>query len=105
MPVPLGSIAPTEGLTEADLELLRRRGTPHPAFAFEEILSGRVRPEPYPPSVAISCVEDEAAARTERAEFLQRHPGWSYYSLPICHWPMFSSPRELAAILHSVGST
>jgi pimeloyl-ACP methyl ester carboxylesterase len=102
MPQPLGGIAPAEGLTEEDLDLLRRRGTPHPALAYEERLAGPVAQARPPPSVGISCVEDEAAAKAEGPQFLREHPGWRYYSLPICHWPMLSAPRELASILTSI---
>jgi pimeloyl-ACP methyl ester carboxylesterase len=103
MPEPLGGIAPTEGLTEEDLRLLRRRGTPHPALAYEERLAGPVATGPSPPSVAISCVENEAAGKVEEAQFLRERPGWTYHSLPICHWPMLSAPRELVSILTSIG--
>ena len=99
MPQPLGDQAPVEGLSESDLELLRVRGTPHPARTFEEPLQGPVEHAPYPKSHAISCVEDENAASLEKKDFLSHHPDWTYHSLPICHWPMLSSPKDLASIL------
>ena len=104
MPEPLGSQAPVDGLTQEDLDLLRRRGTPHPALTFEEKLSGKVSDLPAPRSHAISCVEDEAAAAAEKAQFLSQFPGWTYSWLPICHWPMLSSPRELAEALDGIAA-
>jgi hypothetical protein len=104
MPEPLNSQAPTEGMSEEDLELLGRKGTPQPAKTFEEPLSGPIEREPFPKCYAISCVEDENAAAVEKKQFLVSRPDWEYYSLPkICHWPMFSSPRELASILIKIG--
>jgi pimeloyl-ACP methyl ester carboxylesterase len=105
MPEPLGAQAPVEGLTQMDLSLLRIRGTPHPALTFEERLSGPVEPGPYPRSHAISCVESDAAAATEKAEFLSQHPDWTYSYLPICHWPMLSSPRDLFIILDEIAQS
>lgn len=102
IPEPLGAQAHVDGLTVADLDLIRTLGTPHPALTFEERLSGPIEPGPYPPNYAISCVEDEAAAAAEKTEFLGRHPDWRYYSLPLCHWPMLSSPRELASLLDEI---
>jgi pimeloyl-ACP methyl ester carboxylesterase len=99
MPESLGSQAPVDGLSIADLELLRRRGTSHPARTFEEPLSGPIQAGPYPRNHAISCVEDDNAAAIEKKQFLNSRPDWTYHSLPICHWPMLSSPKELASIL------
>ncbi len=104
MPEPLSSQAPTEGMSNEDLQLLRRKGTPQPARTFEEPLSGPVGSEPYPKCYAISCVEDENAAAVERKQFQEKRPDWEYYSIPkISHWPMFSSPKELASILIKIG--
>jgi pimeloyl-ACP methyl ester carboxylesterase len=102
MPEPLGSQAPVDGLTPSDLELLRRRGTPHPALSFEERLSGPVRSGPLPKMYGISCVEDEAAATVEKKQFLSAHPDWEYHPLFTGHWPMLSTPRELSAVLNQI---
>ncbi len=99
MPQPLGGQAPVEGLSTADLEVLRIRGTPHPAKTFEEALHGYIADPPYPKCHAISCVEDENSASVEKSEFLSQYPDWTYHSLPICHWPMLSSPKQLSSIL------
>jgi hypothetical protein len=31
-------------------------------------------------------------------------PEWRLLELPTGHWPMFSAPDELAALLHDLGS-
>jgi pimeloyl-ACP methyl ester carboxylesterase len=105
MPQPLGDQAPVEGLSADDLELLRIRGTPHPAKTFEEVLRGNIADAPSPKCHAISCVEDEKAASVEKGEFLSQHPDWTYHSLPICHWPMLSSPKQLASILLEISKS
>jgi pimeloyl-ACP methyl ester carboxylesterase len=105
MPEPLGAQAPVDGLSLDDLDLLRKRGTPHPALCFEERLAGSIGAGPIPKSHAISCVEDEAAANVERAEFLAGHPDWSYHALYTGHWPMLSTPQELVAVLNQIART
>jgi pimeloyl-ACP methyl ester carboxylesterase len=101
MPEPLGSQAPVDGLSAADLALLRERGTPQPAFTFEERLSGPVGNGPLPRSHAISCVGNDSPEE-ERKAFLTARPDWTYDSLPTGHWPMLSTPRELAAQLDRI---
>jgi hypothetical protein len=32
-------------------------------------------------------------------------PQWTFIDLPTGHWPMFSKPKELAALLHAQAST
>jgi pimeloyl-ACP methyl ester carboxylesterase len=105
MPEPLSAQAPTEGLTPADLALLRERGTPQPALTFEEKLTGPIQHPPFPPCHAISCVENANAAAVERRAFLEKRPDWTYHSLPICHWPMLSSPSELASVLNLISKS
>jgi pimeloyl-ACP methyl ester carboxylesterase len=102
MPEPLGVQAPVEGLAPSDLELLRHRGTPHPFLAFEERLAGPVSSGAPPRFAGISCVEDAPAAVAEKVEFLRGHPDWSYDALYTGHWPMLSTPRELARILDRI---
>jgi len=101
MPDPLGAQAPVDGLSPADLSLLRERGTPHPAFTFEESLSGPIGDGPLPRHHAISCVGSDSPD-AERTAFLAAHPDWTYDSLPTGHWPMLSTPRELAAQLDRI---
>jgi pimeloyl-ACP methyl ester carboxylesterase len=96
MPDPLSAQAPVDGLSPADLVLLRERGTPQPAFTFEEKLSGLTANGTLPRCHGISCVGSDSPD-AERTAFLAAHPDWTYDSLPTGHWPMLSSPRELAA--------
>jgi pimeloyl-ACP methyl ester carboxylesterase len=101
MPDPLSAQAPVDGLTLADLELLRRRGTPQPASTFEDCLSGVTAAAPLPRYHGISCVGSDSPD-AEKAAFLAEHPDWTYDSLPTGHWPMLSSPRELAALIDRI---
>ena len=101
MPDPLGSQAPVDGLSETDLGLLRQRGTPHPAFSFEERLTGATAAGPLPRCHGISCVGNDSP-EAERAEFLASHPDWTYDSLPTGHWPMLSTPHALAELLDRI---
>jgi pimeloyl-ACP methyl ester carboxylesterase len=101
MPDPLSAQAPVDGLSPADLEMLRERGTPQPAFTLEEKLSGLAAEGPLPRFHAISCVGSDSPD-AERNTFLASHPDWTYDSLPTGHWPMLSSPRELAAQLDRI---
>ncbi|HTW55719.1 MAG TPA: alpha/beta hydrolase [Thermoplasmata archaeon] len=101
MPDPLGSQAPVDGLSAADLALLRDRGTPHPAFSFEEPLSGATAAGRLPRCHAVSCVGSDSP-EAERTAFLAARPDWTYDSLPTGHWPMLSTPHELAAVLDRI---
>jgi hypothetical protein len=66
---------------------------------------GPIEGGPYPKSHGISCVENEEAAASEKREFLRGRPEWEYHSLPICHWPMLSSPQELASMLEHISNS
>ncbi|MCF2527741.1 alpha/beta fold hydrolase [Yinghuangia soli] len=96
------------GLSEADLALLRERGTPEPLGVSTGALrlTGEARFDV--PSHLVACtipaealagmieaghpfVAEFAAARTRTV-----HP------LPTGHWPMFSAPAELAALLDEI---
>jgi pimeloyl-ACP methyl ester carboxylesterase len=101
MPDPLSAQAPVDGLSAADLVLLRGRGSPQPAFTFEEKLSGPTVNAPLPRCHGISCVGSDSPD-AERNAFLAAHPDWTYDSLPTGHWPMLSSPHELAAQLDRI---
>ncbi|EQD81168.1 esterase, partial [mine drainage metagenome] len=102
VPEPLGSQAPGEGLSPSDIDLIRSRGTPHPALVFEERLTGPVKRGPYPTSYAISCVEDDPAGVSARPAFLSTHPGWRYDHLVTDHWPRLSLPDDLAPRLDRI---
>jgi pimeloyl-ACP methyl ester carboxylesterase len=89
------------GLSEEQLGVIRERGTPQP---FRTVTQPLRRPATVPatPRTAITCtftpdqVRDLAASGNPvfglMAEMDIRH-------LPTGHWPMFSRPRELAALI------
>ncbi|MER7546805.1 alpha/beta fold hydrolase [Spirillospora sp. NPDC127506] len=91
------------GLTDAHLAALRERGTPQPAGTATQPAA---RPDPLPetPRTLIATTIPIAAVREMGAAghpvfAAMTGPGWTYRELPTGHWPMFSKPRELAALL------
>lgn len=96
------------GLSAQRLAVMRERGTPQPLGTATQALT---RPDPLPatPRTLISCTFPLGAVR-EAAESgvpafsLMTGPGWTYRELPTGHWPMFSRPRELAALLDEVSA-
>ncbi|RAY14144.1 alpha/beta hydrolase [Actinomadura craniellae] len=91
------------GLTPEHLAELRERGTPHPAAAAAQPLHRPAR-LPDHPRTLIACTFPVAAvehlvAGGNPVFALMAGPEWTYRELPTGHWPMFSRPRELAALL------
>lgn len=97
------------GLTGERLAVMRERGTPQPLGTATQALT---RPDPLPatPRTLIACTFP-AAAVTQLAESgnpvfsLMTGPGWTYRELPTGHWPMFSRPRDLAAMLGDIAAS
>jgi pimeloyl-ACP methyl ester carboxylesterase len=93
----------TDGIDDATFECIRVRATPEP----EGTVSGtarRAEPDRSLPKTVIACSFTEAAARAAiEAGVLgfaeMGGPEWSFVELPTGHWPMFSVPGELAAVL------
>ncbi|MBO2454140.1 alpha/beta hydrolase [Actinomadura barringtoniae] len=91
------------GLTAEHLEEFARRGTPQPYASWDEAMT---RPEPLPSTpktlvlntFPLAAVEQMASAGIP-AFALMSGPEWTYRELPTGHWPMFSTPHELAEIL------
>lgn len=91
------------GLSEGRLAAMRERGTPQPLGTATQPAA---RPDPVPatPRTLIATTIPLAAVR-EMGEAGHpvfagmTGPGWTYRELPTGHWPMFSTPRELAALL------
>lgn len=90
-------------LTEEQLATLRERATVEPFGAATQALQ---RPEAIPatPKTAImntfpKAALDQMAASGNPVFALMTGPEWTYRELPTGHWPMFSKPKELAAIL------
>ncbi|MEV5830975.1 alpha/beta hydrolase [Spirillospora sp. NPDC052242] len=91
------------GLTEEHLAALRERGTPQP---FGTVTQPLERPDPLPETprtlIATSIPLEAVRAMAEGGHpvfAMMAGPGWTHRSLPTGHWPMFSRPRELAALL------
>ena len=92
------------GLGEAERRRMRERATPHPFGAVKQAVQ-------YPngawtklPKTAIWCSLTVAEVQGLMAAYPQfagtfTVPGWEFVELPTGHWPMFSRPRDLAALL------
>jgi pimeloyl-ACP methyl ester carboxylesterase len=96
-------------LTDQQLTLMRERGTPHPYRAVRQPLR---RPQPLPaiPKSLIATTSnpaqlDELAAGGNPAFALMSGPDWTRHWLPTGHWPMFSRPAELAALLDDIATS
>jgi len=105
----LGPPAIIAGLGEAEWQRLRERAVPQPwgtAIAPNR-LSNPARDEI--PALGILCTFTEAAVREMIASgnpvfAALGGPRWSFAELPTGHWPMFSEPAALAALLGEVAS-
>ncbi len=94
----LDRFASIAGISEADLQWFRRLAVPHPLKTMSDRvhLSGAARV----PRTYIRCTADsEGSPDPEWATQLRNDPGWGYEELPTGHWPQFSMPEELAALL------
>ncbi|MGH3242140.1 MAG: alpha/beta fold hydrolase [Spirillospora sp.] len=91
------------GLTAGQLTVMRERGTPQP---FGTATQPAARPDPLPDTprtlIATTIPLDAIRQMGESGHpvfSMMTGPGWTYRELPTGHWPMFSKPRELAALL------
>jgi pimeloyl-ACP methyl ester carboxylesterase len=111
--IPVPAFDPAEdpenlaGLTEGHLRAMRERGTPQPFGTASEPLR---RPEVIPgtPRTLISCTftleqVKRLAASGNPVFASMAGPEWTYHALPTGHWPMFSRPADLAALLSGDG--
>jgi hypothetical protein len=97
------------GLSEEQLATMRERATPQPVRTANE---GNVRPEVIPdaPKTMITntfpleTVREMVASGNPFFALLDT-PSWSFYELPTGHWPMFSKPTELAALLDEIATS
>ncbi|MGE5288670.1 MAG: alpha/beta fold hydrolase [Micromonosporaceae bacterium] len=88
-------------LTETQLELMRTRGTPQP---FGTVTQPLHRPDPIPaiPASMIATTfspEQVRALATSGNPIFAEMAGLDLHHLPTGHWPMFSRPADLAALL------
>lgn len=92
------------GLTATQLELMRTRGTPQP---FGTVTQPLHRPDPVPatPASMIATTfspEQVRALATSGNPIFAEMAGLDLHHLPTGHWPMFSRPADLAALLASI---
>jgi pimeloyl-ACP methyl ester carboxylesterase len=99
MPADLGPAA--TGLADGDLRWLRAKAVGHPLATFAQPLPLTNPAAAAIPATYVQCTAAGAPlpgvveqARAER--------GWSVRALPTGHWPMVSTPRELAELLLKV---
>ncbi|GAA4070479.1 alpha/beta fold hydrolase [Actinomadura miaoliensis] len=95
-----------EGLSEEHLARMRRRATPQP---FRTAAQPLVRPATVPPTpkALIACTFPldtvrHLVAAGNPAFAMLAGPEWTFHSLPTGHWPMFSRPADLAALLNEL---
>lgn len=96
------------GLSGEQLAAMRERGTPQPFGTVTQTLE---RPDPVPsiPRSLILCtfpleVMRQLAGSGNPIFAMMTGPGWTYHELPTGHWPMFSRPEELAALLDEIAA-
>ena len=84
------------GLDDRMFEVLATRGTPHPIGTYRERLSlGN------PAATAIDRTYLRATADFP-SPIAPETPGWDYAEIDTGHWPMFTKPVELAALLDAL---
>lgn len=92
------------GLGEAERRLMRERATDHPFGTIAQPVRPTNPARDALPKTAIWCsltlpeVQGLIDAYPALCSELTR-PGWQAVELPTGHWPMFSRPRDLAALL------
>jgi pimeloyl-ACP methyl ester carboxylesterase len=99
--------ASLDGLGDAERAAMRARAVPQPAGTFTQPLKLSGRPRGGLPRVLIACSFPLAAVREMASSGVPAfaslaEPGWELLELPTGHWPMFSRPADLAAMLDSL---
>ncbi len=95
------------GLGEVERARLRARATDHPLGSTTQPASAPTAGALSPPKTAIWCsmTIDDVNGLVEsypQVTSTLKEPGWTQIELPTGHWPMFSRPRDLAALLDSL---
>ncbi|GAA2795561.1 alpha/beta hydrolase [Saccharopolyspora taberi] len=98
------AVDPVEGMTGEQLERIRARATPQPFGTATQPLRRPESPAPVPQSVITCTFPPEVVRQLSESG----HPvfalmaGLDLHHLPTGHWPMFSRPRDLAALLAEI---
>lgn len=98
-----------DGLTEADLAAFRRRAVPQPAGPLRQPLRLNDPARRQVPATLVACslssatVLELAAGGHPMFAEVARLTDLTCVDLPTGHWPMWSRPDELAAILLAAG--
>jgi len=94
-----------DGLTEQQLDTLRRRAVPEPGAALREgpALTNDARLDVPSTVICTGYTSDQYKEAVERGDEwlggLRELHDVAYIDLPTSHWPMWSRPRELAGII------
>ena len=99
-----------QGVREGELTKIRGRAVPQPVRTWTQPLSLNNPAREELPKLLISCSFPLAQVREMIAAghpwFLElAAPQWSFLELLTSHWPMFSAPERLAALLASLPGT
>ncbi|MBC6470456.1 alpha/beta fold hydrolase [Actinomadura alba] len=94
------------GLSDEVLAMMRERCTPQPLGAATQPLRRPATPPATPKSLiasTFSLAQVEALVSSGNPVFaLMAGPEWTRHELPTGHWPMFSRPGDLAALLDEI---
>ena len=92
------------GISEADLERMRKLGSPQPFRTVTDTLDRPGNRMPVPAS-AICCTFslDQVAQLAAMNPVFGLMAQLDLHELPTGHWPMFSRPDDLAALLGEIG--
>ena len=100
-----------EGLSEEQLETFRRRAVPEPGAALREApkLTNDARLD-VPTTVVCTSMTSEQIKDAVKKGYawiggLAELRNVTYVDLPTSHWPMWSRPQELAAIIGDIAQT
>jgi pimeloyl-ACP methyl ester carboxylesterase len=91
------------GIDEANLRWFYDKARPHPVGTLRQPL--RLERQGTPPFARtyISCTA-ERVSEPPRAEHARTSPDWGYHQIDTGHWPMFSTPDRIAALLNEIAA-
>ncbi|MEV5569334.1 alpha/beta fold hydrolase [Spirillospora sp. NPDC052269] len=97
--------ASLDGLDEHQLDDLRERATPHPFATYTQPLTGPVELADGVDRVLITCHDFTGLlnAGIPMLAYLNQPP-WRRFELSTGHWPMLSTPKDLADALNKTAS-